>query len=55
MLAPAGQRSGVFIFFLSRMGGKEVYKRCRLKGWKERTDASAGKKTSFPEKVLVLY
>lgn len=36
-----------FFFSLKWGGGKEVYKRRRLKGEKERRDALAGRKTSF--------
>lgn len=46
--APSERLCGfVFLFFLSGMGGKEVYKRRKLKGWKERMDVSAGRKTLF--------
>lgn len=45
----------VFFFFFYGMGGKKVYKIRRLKGWKERTDVSAGRKHLFMEKILILY
>lgn len=45
----------LFFFFLSGMRGKEVYKRRWMKGWKESTDVSAGRETSFHGKKKFLY